>query len=359
MKKILLLSAPIGSGHIMTAKALEQEFLKYKDIEVVQGNTFDFLPQWLGKSFLKLYLGCLKLCPALYGLAYSSGECDGGFLWVRNLLHKLLLLRAKRYLAQLKPDIVIATHATPLGIMEQYKIEKPELPLYAVIPDYNIHKWWNCEGVNAYYLADEILQDRITVASKVKALGIPLRDSFKEFSREACRLEYGFTASEKVVVLMGGGEGLLPMEELIGKICQQETQNLKILAIAGKNEALVKQMQIRFGKDARVELYGFREDIPKLMAAADIIVTKAGAVTAAEVLASGLSYIIYKPLPGQEMGNAKFLVKEHAAMLATTVEEVIKYIQNPHILQQKKTLSQEARRLAAANICKDILQENK
>ena len=49
------------------------------------------------------------------------------------------MLRAKRYLAQLKPDIVIATHATPLGIMEQYKIEKPELPLYAVIPDYNIN----------------------------------------------------------------------------------------------------------------------------------------------------------------------------------------------------------------------------
>lgn len=358
MKKILLLSAPVGSGHIMTAKALEQAFKKYKDIEVVQGNIFDFLPQWLGQSFLKLYLGCLKLCPALYGLAYSSGEGKGGFLWVRNLLHRLLLLRAKGYLAKLKPDIVIATHATPLGIMEQYKIEKPELPLYAVIPDYNIHKWWNCEGVNAYYLADASLQDRITVASQVKALGIPLREEFKDFAREVCRIEYGFTASEKVVVLMGGGEGLLPMEDLVSKICQQDIQNLKIIAIAGKNEALVKQLQASFGQDERIETYGFREDIPKLMAAADIIVTKAGAVTAAEVLASGLSYIIYKPLPGQEMGNAKFLVKEHAAMLATTMVEVIDYIQNPHILQQKESLSQEARRLAAANICKDILQEN-
>ena len=38
-----------------------------------------------------------------------------------------------------------------------------------------------------------------------------------------------------------------------------------------------------------------------------MIVSKAGGLSSAEILASNLDYIIYKPLPGQEENNAKFL----------------------------------------------------
>ena len=50
--KVLLLSAPIGSGHRLAAEALQSAFAKYNNVEIVHGNVFDFFPAILGKTFL-------------------------------------------------------------------------------------------------------------------------------------------------------------------------------------------------------------------------------------------------------------------------------------------------------------------
>ncbi|MDD4320769.1 MAG: hypothetical protein PHH31_04350 [Acidaminococcaceae bacterium] len=46
--KILILSAPIGSGHKLAAKALDEAFSKYKECEVIQASIFDFFPKFIG-----------------------------------------------------------------------------------------------------------------------------------------------------------------------------------------------------------------------------------------------------------------------------------------------------------------------
>ena len=52
--KVLLLSEPIGSGHRMAAEALKEAFGNKENIEVVHGNVFDFFPEILGKTFLRV-----------------------------------------------------------------------------------------------------------------------------------------------------------------------------------------------------------------------------------------------------------------------------------------------------------------
>lgn len=357
MKRVLLLSAPVGSGHIMAAKALEEELKTRENIEVKHGNTFDFLPAWLTRSFLKLYMGILELCPALYGIAYSSGEGkQASFLWLRNFINKIMLKLGENYIASFKPDIVIATHATPLGIMSLYKQKHPEIWLGAVVPDYNIHAWWNNSAVDMYFLADEELAHRFTKDNPTIAYGLPLRKSFAEVDKEKLRKFFGFQEQEKVVLIMGGGEGLLPMKKIVRAL--SKNSHIKIIAVAGNNTALAEQLQKQYAGNKQIEAYSFREDIPQLMVAADIIITKAGAVTAAEVLASNLSYIIYKPLPGQETGNAKFLASRHQAMIAETIEDIVGFVETPKALLQKKSLSLEDRRRASKRICDYILKEN-
>ncbi|MCQ2372722.1 MAG: hypothetical protein MJ050_01435 [Phascolarctobacterium sp.] len=358
MKRVLLLSAPVGSGHIMAAKALEEELKTRENVVVKHGNVFDFLPHWLTSSFLKLYLGVLSLCPAIYGLAYSSGEGEqASFLWLRNLINKVMLKLGESYIKSFNPDIVIATHATPLGIMSLYKQQHPEVWLGAVVPDYSIHAWWNNPMTDMYFLADEELTQRITANAQTMALGLPLRSTFFAYDKQALRQRYCFEEQDKVVLIMGGGEGLLPMEKILQLLVKVD--NVKVVAIAGNNAALAKKLQDRYIANDKIEIYGFREDIPQLMSAADIIVTKAGAVTAAEVLACDLSYIIYKPLPGQEEGNAKFLARKHQAMIAHSVQEIVNFVEKPKQLVQKGELTVEARRNATKKICDYILIKNR
>ena len=49
---VLLLSAPLGSGHKMAAEALEEAFKKHDNVKVVNGSAFDFFPKWLGNIIL-------------------------------------------------------------------------------------------------------------------------------------------------------------------------------------------------------------------------------------------------------------------------------------------------------------------
>ena len=56
---VLLLSAPIGSGHKLAAEALEQALGEYSEVHVIHGNIFDFFPHCLGAAFLSTYLWVL------------------------------------------------------------------------------------------------------------------------------------------------------------------------------------------------------------------------------------------------------------------------------------------------------------
>lgn len=353
---VLLLSAPIGSGHKLAAEALEQALAAYPEVRVIHGSIFDFFPHFLGTAFLTSYLWILKCCPWLYKLAYSWGNKQGGSLWLRSLLNRLLAALGHSYLESVQPDAVVATHATPAGIIGYYKLEHPGLWLGAVVTDFTIHRWWICDGVDTYFIADELLRSKLQTQAEVKAYGIPVRQQFLHHDKQKCRQKFGWDAGERVCLLMGGGEGLLPMEKIIAALQQARLNKLRLVAVTGHNEALEKQLQEKYGDC--MEIYGFREDVPQLMAAADMIITKAGGLTSAEVLASDLELVIYKPLPGQEEGNAAFLHRHCGAFVAHNIQELVAYIAGDGASPEQAAQRREhAHPLAAQEIAAYILQK--
>ena len=363
---VLLLSAPIGSGHRLAAEALKQGLSNNPEVEVVHGNVFDFFPHFLGSTFLRCYLWILGCCPWLYELAYKWGNSQGGSLWLRGLINRSLAWLGGGYLRRVQPDAVIATHATPAGIMCYYKQKHPEVFLGAVVTDFTVHKWWLCEGVDAYFVADARLKERITVPAQVEAFGIPVRQELQGNDYAACRAQYGWDKEEKVCLVMGGGEGLLPMEEMLAALTAAHIDKLRLVAITGHNEKLAHKLQQRFAGHTTkssseanpVEVYGFRQDVPQMLAGADMIITKAGGLTCAEVLASGLELLLYKPLPGQEQGNANFLQAYYGASvcqsLAALVAAVGRVANAERPVEPQKP---QGNPLAAEQICTFVLQK--
>ena len=372
---VLLLSAPIGSGHRLAAEALREALSEQADVEVVHGNVFDFFPHFLGSTFLRTYLWILGCCPWLYELAYKWGNQQSGSLWLRSLINRSLALLGSSYLQRVRPDAVIATHATPAGIMCYYKEKHPEIFLGAVVTDFTVHKWWLCNGVDAYFVADARLKEKITVPAQVQAFGIPLRQDFRRFDSfdyDACRKQYGWTSEERVCLVMGGGEGLLPMEEILLALQKKSIAGLRLVAITGNNAKLEQKLRERFGlatgaaeqdvagSATPIEIYGFRQDVPQLLAGADMIITKAGGLTCAEVLATGLELFIYKPLPGQERGNAAFLEQYYQAKVCDGLEQLVYAVVaascQKRAKQGKKPLGN---RLAAMQIAEFVLEKIK
>jgi processive 1,2-diacylglycerol beta-glucosyltransferase len=99
-----------------------------------------------------------------------------------------------------------------------------------------------------------------------------------------------------VCLLMGGGEGLLPMVPIIETLRKAYLPYLKIVAVAGRNASLEASLE----QFPDITVYGFTDALPDLMIGADIVVTKAGGLTLSEALTAGTEIIIYQPLPGAE-----------------------------------------------------------
>ena len=372
---VLLLSAPIGSGHRLAAEALREALSEQADVEVVHGNVFDFFPHFLGSTFLRTYLWILGCCPWLYELAYKWGNKQSGSLWLRGLINRSLALLGSSYLQRVRPDAVIATHATPAGIMCYYKEKHPGIFLGAVVTDFTVHKWWLCNGVDAYFVADARLKEKITVPMQVQAFGIPLRQDFRRFDSfdyDACRKQYGWTSEERVCLVMGGGEGLLPMEEILLALQKKSIAGLRLVAITGNNAKLEQKLRERFGVAAGareqnvagsatpIEIYGFRQDVPQLLAGADMIIAKAGGLTCAEVLATGLELFIYKPLPGQERGNAAFLEQYYQAKVCDGLEQLVQAVAAASSKKEAKRGKKPlGNRLAAMQIAEFVLEKIK
>ena len=355
--KILIMSAPIGSGHALAAKALGEELKKIPGCEVFYGSAFDFFPIFIGRTILKSYLYILKHVPGLYKIAYKWGNNPSGSLWLRNGINNLLAHLADGYLSKVKPDAVVATHATPAGIVSAYKNKHKvsKLLLASVITDFTIHKWWLCDRTDCYFLAANNLKPtmRTLPGQKIFHYGIPVRSAFGEtYDRKSLREKYGWADQNPVCLLMGGGEGLLPMREILTGILGMVSDKIRFVAITGRNKELaleLKQLPVN------IEIYGFTDEIPKLMHAADFIISKAGGLTAAETITTSLRYIIYKPLPGQEEANAEYLKMAGAADIAFTPTEVATSI-NAYRLGKKEQVHGLGKPEAAEKIAKTIIE---
>jgi len=72
------------------------------------------------------------------------------------------------------------------------------------------------------------------------------------------------------------------------------------------------------------KIYNFIENMPAMMRAADLIVCKAGGLIVTESLASGLPLLLIHALPGQEIGNADYIVEHDAGAFCKTPEEILR-----------------------------------
>jgi processive 1,2-diacylglycerol beta-glucosyltransferase len=91
--------------------------------------------------------------------------------------------------------------------------------------------------------------------------------------------------------------------------------------VAGRDEALRERLS-RLTDGARQTVLGYTRDVRLLMAAADILVTKAGGMTLAEAFAAELPVICYGSLPGQERRNERFASRAGVALIARTRAEL-------------------------------------
>ncbi len=363
-KTIMLLSAPIGAGHMQAAKAIKQEFLKRDDVEIIEADVFDFVPGFFGRMLLSSYLFLLRMIPGGYDFLYKWGDKSNSLL-LRHFVNWIFSFAAYKLIKEKKPDLVIATHVTPAGIISLYKKRyKKSTPLFGIVTDYAMHKWWIYNEIDAYIVVDKsifagYLQD-IQPYQQIWDMGIPVQSEFfSNTDKLILKKQLGLDANSFICLLSGGGEGLLPMQKILTKWNDyaKNNPNIKFIAICGKNSVL--QNQLLGLKLPYVDVLGFVDNVYDYMKVSDLMVSKAGGVSVTEAIVCKLPIVIYKPLPGQEVINTSFLEKKGIAVVVSDEQAICNFLANVdnEKLNEIKTMQEQFAKPFASKMIVDKINK--
>lgn len=328
--RILLLHASVGSGHTRAAEALGAALRELspgaclRSVDVLELATAAFRSAYgLG------YLGLAKAAPHLLGYLYDlfdrPSEASAAPESARRLLQAWGMRSFSRFLEREPWDAVVHTHFLPAELLASLRrAGRLRLRHAVAVTDFDAHRFWAQLPAERFFVASEEAAASLRYwgarPESIEITGIPIDASFAEpLERAACRRALGLPAHRPVILQLGGGFGLGPLQEAFGALLSIP-QPCQLVVVCGRNEALrraLSRLPIPVRHQALV--LGFTDRMRELLGAADLVVTKPGGLTTAEALAAGTPMAIVQPIPGQESRNSDYLLERGAAIKAPSL----------------------------------------
>lgn len=324
--KIIIAYASCGSGHRQAAGAIYNYFKKHcpaSHLQIIDALSFsDFL---FSKVYTYGYGFLVNHALILWGFAFWLTSRKGlKFLnhFVSFLVHRLNTKRLLRLFLRENPDYIISTHFLPAEVASYLKKNlKISSKLVTVVTDFGAHPFWLSEAADIYIVASDFsreeLMDSGPVYGETKPIGIPVREKFLlSYNKEALYRKFGLKNETFTVLVMTGSFGIGPIE----KITELLSRQVQVLVVCAHNKTLYRRL--KNNNYPEVHVFGFIDYIPELMAVSDIIITKPGGLTMAEVLAMELVPVFISPIPGQETLNIQALAHYGVGDYAKSPQEV-------------------------------------
>jgi processive 1,2-diacylglycerol beta-glucosyltransferase len=329
-RRILVLSASVGAGHLRAAEAVELALKQtLPDAHVQNIDVLQMTNRLFQRLYGRFYLDLVNKAPHALGYFYdlldqprSKEKKSDRF---RLYLEKLNLKSFTKFLKSEPWDLVINTHFLPAEIIASLRVKKEiDVPQVTVTTDFETHRLWVNPPCDRYFTATTegalYLQHWGVPAADVLATGIPIHPAFATpKDKAACLVKHGLASDRPVVLQLSGGFGVGPIEKIFHGVLSVD-RPIQLVTITGRNEKLKTQLgKIKAPERHKVKVMGFTKEIDELMQAADLVVTKPGGLTTSEVLARGAVMVIVNPIPGQESRNSDYLLENGAAIKANNI----------------------------------------
>lgn len=330
-QRILLLMADTGGGHRSSAEAT-MEALQYRYSSNVDVKMVDVLRGYAPFPFSRLD----TMYP--YMIRYGVEIWEPGYQLLNSPKRAQRLIRAfwpmvrravRQVLVENPADLIVSFHSLfNYAVLWGMQREKITTPLVTVVTDLvTIHALWCAPGATRYIMPTQMAARRARTfgvpPERMVVTGLPISLRFSQAlarTKAEVRAELGLRQDKKVALVMGGGQGMGGLDTVAEAVATSGA-DLQIVVVAGRNEKLRQQLEQARWPVPKL-IFGFTRDIPLLMRAADVIVTKAGPSTIAEALACGLPIILSGYIPGQEDGNRLMVVRGGAGVYAPKPNQI-------------------------------------
>ena len=371
MKKILILYAAYGGGHLSAAKSLK-EYID-NNFNGVETNLIDCI-EYINKALNKITTGAYKKiaikAPWAWKHVYYHSE-KGALSKISSTTNKLIARKLFSLFKDYNPNLVISTHPFATQMTSYLKRKgKINCKLATILTDFAPHDQWlvGNEFGDYFFVAHDGMKDSLInnfniSYEKIYTTGIPISNKFSLYlNSDEIYKSFELDSSKKTILFFGGGEFGLGKNKTV-EILQTLTNYLdtyQIIEVSGKNQkmnAAFKELASELKDSKSFKIYDFINHVPELMSISDLVVTKPGGLTISESLASHLPILIINPIPGQEEENARFLEQSGVAIWLKkndSPEIIIKNLLNSEY--KLSDMKEKTYKLAHANSTKNICE---
>lgn len=322
-KKILILTADAGFGHRSTANALCRAFeMRHgEEAQVIIVNPLDDAAAlFFLRSAESDYDKLAREWPQFYKLGYKMTDLSLATNVTEMAYVMMMYEPMARLMKQHQPDVVVITFPTYQYPVAAYRrIAGVRVPIVTVVTDLvSLQKMWFSQAADMCLVptgeAAVAAIERDVNPEDIHVTGLPVNPELANApaSKAEARRALGWP-EDKFTVLAVGSKRVEALDTF-ADILNHSGHDLHFVGVAGGNGELFEALQATEWH-IPATIYDYITNMPDLMHAADCIVSKAGGLIVTESLACGLPMFLTQVIPGQETGNAKFIVEGGAGDL--------------------------------------------
>ncbi|MGC8710928.1 MAG: MGDG synthase family glycosyltransferase [Leptodesmis sp.] len=373
MKRILILYASLGAGHLNAAKALAAAFQQLPEVEVQIADTLAYANSLYRGAITQAYKQLSEKIPLLYKAFYEGSDIsdldkslDSNLVWAK--LERPFFKELGQLVRTFDPDAIVCVQQIPSRLLQLLEQEdQTSKPQYVVVTDVIAHSTWINYGVAGYFLPNSLsrnlLIQRGLNPDVLHVTGIPVKlEIMQPKTKEETRSHLNLPHDRPVISLFGGGLNPRRVRSMVMDLLDSPMPMMLVVA-AGRNEKLEEALEdLTAGTHVRLRKVGTIDYVDDLVVASDLIITKAGGLITSEILARGTPMIIVDPIPGQEEQNADVIAAAGAGVQLRLLEMVGPAVQ--YLLRHPERLAEMSQAglelghpRAALTIAEHILQD--
>ncbi len=367
MKRILILTADYGYGHRSAANAIAAAIHETHSqdcrVEIINPLDDPHAPPFFRENQGD-YDRLVREMPDLYRLGYqvAEGRLAGDLLngsWTLILFNVL-----RNIIRRQQPDVIVCTYPFYQGILDAiFAVEKRRIPLITIVTDLaTVNRLWFHPAADLCLVPTQIVYDLAIEAGlspeKVEITGIPVRPELitrRNQQQSSLRLDLGW--SQDLFTVLGIGSKRVQHLYDSLRALNHSGFPLQLVVVAGGDRELFQRFQ-ETEWHVEAHLYDFVSEMGTFMRASDCVLSKAGGLTVSEALACGLPLTLIDVIPGQESGNADYVVSGGAGELAEDPIQVLEtmshWLENDRLLYNQR--AENARRLGRPYAAHDVAE---
>ncbi|HJQ00670.1 MAG TPA: hypothetical protein VJ851_03635 [Jatrophihabitans sp.] len=215
-------------------------------------------------------------------------------------------------------QLIVSVFATGAAAAARVKEAGRDLVTVTFCTDVNPHSLWVQPGTDLYLVTSQTAVGfvrRFHPDAEIQIVPTPVRPSFYSAPAKAdARDELGVPHDQPCVVLMAGAWALGPLVESAIALAEA---GIHTLAVAGRNTEIENRLRAAASELSRLHPFGYTDEVPTLMAAADVVITTSGD-TCSEARVIGRHVVLLDLVPGHGRENLQHELERGDADVVST-----------------------------------------